>query len=52
MQAIYSTISREDTGVFVTSDITAAGKIVQEWTGGVGCNAVLEVSDSFTDSFK
>jgi len=29
--------------VFVTSDITPAGKIVQEWTGSVGCNAVLEV---------
>jgi hypothetical protein len=34
-------------GKLVVADAEAAGRIMNEWTGGVGCNAALEVQYLF-----
>ncbi|KAJ7465283.1 chaperonin 10-like protein [Mycena latifolia] len=43
--AVYSKIdqSGKGSGKFVTQSIDDAKKTVQDWTGGIGCSAVLEI---------
>lgn len=43
MQRILSKINVKESTVMVT-DILSSKKIVDEWTGSIGCNAVLEVN--------
>ncbi|KAI0349612.1 hypothetical protein OH77DRAFT_1431895 [Trametes cingulata] len=45
MQAVYETIQASGKGScrFVVASVEEGKKLVQEWTNGAGCNAVLEV---------
>ena len=45
MKAVFSAIgpSGKGDGEFVVLDMDGAKALVKEWTGGLGCNAVLEV---------
>ncbi|KAH9886007.1 chaperonin 10-like protein [Cubamyces lactineus] len=45
LQAVYDTIesSGKGSGRFVVASVEDGKKLVQEWTNGAGCNAVLEV---------
>lgn len=46
MKAVYDAIDQEGrgSGTFVVQSIEEAKETVKEWTGGVGCNAILEVT--------
>ena len=46
MKVVYSAIdvSGKGTGVFEVHSIDDARAVVKDWTGGVGCTAILEVS--------
>lgn len=46
MKAVYAKIDEQGKGAgkFVVQDIETAKETVKEWTSGVGCTAVLEVS--------
>lgn len=48
MKAVYAAIeqSGKGTGEFLVASADESKEIVKKWTNGVGCNAVLEVSDS------
>lgn len=48
MERVLATIDQQAkiSGVFTVQSIDDAGKTVQEWTAGVGCNAILEVSET------
>ncbi|EIW81237.1 hypothetical protein CONPUDRAFT_104507 [Coniophora puteana RWD-64-598 SS2] len=45
MEAIFSIISKTEKGFgeYVVADIEIGKALVKEWTGGIGCNAVIEV---------
>jgi len=45
MKAVYAAIDQKDkgSGQFIVASIEDGKKIVDEWTNGAGCNAVLEV---------
>ncbi|KAH9915625.1 chaperonin 10-like protein [Fomitopsis serialis] len=45
MEAVYATISRQEkqSGAFVVAAIDEAKQLAKLWTGGAGCNAVLEI---------
>lgn len=47
MLAVLAAINPEglDRGRFLTSDAESATDIVEKWTDGAGCNAVIEVTD-------
>ena len=47
IESIYSAIpvDARGTGEFVAATPDEAKRIVKEWTGGKGCNAVLEASN-------
>lgn len=46
MQKIATNLSLSQLGTIRVADIPEATQIVGEWTAGIGCNAVLEVSIS------
>ena len=48
MKAVFSAIapSGKGNGEFVVVDMNGANALVKEWTGSLGCNAVLEVCQS------
>lgn len=49
MKAILASIDPSGKGIgeFVVASVDESKEIVKKWTDGIGCNFVLEVSDSF-----
>ena len=50
MNAVYAKIGGKDkqSFAFVVANIDEAKEHISLWTGNAGCNAVLEVSQSYT----
>lgn len=50
MNAVYAKIGGKDkqSFPFVVANIDQAKELISLWTGNAGCNAVLEVSQSYT----